>query len=135
MSRRSTLRHAALSTPCDHCREPLSRHEYITTDRDGPLYECRTIGKPAMKKKTKRVTKRTTISAAMSVELVAQAIEIFEGSILRLMERADVLERDREARRMAQEMETERRRYEREVESEARREKRSAEMRGRPVGP
>jgi hypothetical protein len=116
------LRAAAASTPCDHCGEPFSAHQYITTDRDGPLHECVMRKKPAMKKKTKRVTKRT--GAAMSVQLVAQAIEIFEGSILRLMERADVLERDREARRMAQEMETERRRYEREVESEERREKR-----------
>lgn len=67
----------------------------------------------------------------MSVELVAQAIQIFEGTIMRLMERADDLEKNREARRMAQEMTTENRRYEREVESEERREKRSAERYGK----
>lgn len=130
MIRTSRLRAAAASTPCDHCGEPFSAHQYITTDRDGPLHECVMRKKPAMKKKTKRVTKRTT-GAAMSVELVAQAIQIFEGTIMRLMERADDLEKNREARRMAQEMTTENRRYEREVESEERREKRSAERYGK----
>lgn len=84
-----------------------------------------------MKKKTKRVTKRTTITAAPVqisaddvLKLIVHAFDIFEGTIMRLMERADDLEKNREARRMAQEMTTEIRRHEREVESEDRREKR-----------
>lgn len=131
MIRTSRLRAAVASTPCDHCGEPFSAHQHITTDRDGPLHECVMRKKPAMKKKTKRAAKRTTMAAApvqMSADdmrtLVVQALNIFEGTIMRLMERADDLEKNREARRMAQEMTTELRRYEREVESEDRRDKR-----------